>query len=472
MRGTLATSTDVPDVRRSWDLPVFVFAALFVASLVAAISALFDDTFIIGAPLADAVLVPCAAILLGLAAYRTGRPGARPILFAASVVALTILVADLIWPEVGGFPPLGGAIVPAVAAALAGLATVLAPTMTGRRAPGAWMLARTTRHAVVAALLLGLALVNVVAELGSGLGDVARLTPSDVAHYVVSVVSVRVGILAIALVAWWWGAGWLLAVTGLATLIAVGATWVYYPPSTVTVPLALLGAASLAMGLLPPRLRDGDPPPGTFDRPSTRPTVAAVWAILGAFLFIPTLFIGRILASMVDCFSSCPEPSPLAGLAGALDIPLILLFPVLALRLALVPRSSGPADRLLPVVGLAAALFVFVQIVLGQLGTWPFEFMGFTAPATLLIGLGFGAALLPGRFPGTGRLPALAIGCLAFVWVWAAFVFDYGLARPSHFSGLIEAGIVALALAAAFARPEALPQSAATQTTIDSSAAR
>ena len=325
---------------------------------------------------------------------------------------------------------------------------------------------------MIAALILGLAIVNVVAELESGLGDVARLTPTDVAHYVVSVVSVRFGIVAIALVAWWWGAGWLLAVTGLATLVAVGATWVYYPPSTVTVPLALLGAASLAMGLLPPRLRAGDPLPGAFDRPPFRPTVAAVWAVLGAFLFIPTLLLGRFLVAFVDCFSSCPEPSPLAGLAGALDIPLVLLFSILALRLALVPRSSGPVDRRLPLVGLAAAVFVFVQIFLGQLGTWPFEFMGFTAPATLLMGLGFGAALLPGRFPGTGRLPALAIGCLAFVWVWAAFVFDYGLAEPSHLSGLVEAGIVALALAAAFARPEPLPQPPTLTTAAEGAAAQ
>ena len=52
------------------------------------------------------------------------------------------------------------------------------------------------------------------------------------------------------------------------------------------------------------------------------------------------------------------------------------------------------------------------------------------------------------------ELVAFAIGCLVIVWVWSSFAFTFGIAWPLHFSALIEAGVAALALAAAFGHAE------------------
>lgn len=453
MRGTPATPTDQTGSRVEWDLPALAFSALFAALLLAAAASLIGVTFVFGASLADAVLVPCAGILIGLAADRRRRPGARPILFLTSVVALIVLAVALIWPDFQAYPQLGGAALPAIAAVVAGIAALVAVRMDGGSAPRS-SLVRTVRHRAAAVLLIGLVMASIGVQVAADLGVDVNQAPTNLGQYLASVVAIRIGLLAIALLAWWWGTGWLLAVTGLSTVVGVAASAMAgYGLSASAVPAALFGIASLVAGLWPP----APPRPRTAGRPRLvaaprpiRPTVAAVWAVLGALLLIPTLFFARAIESMGDRFDRCPVPSPLAGLAEALDLPLVVLFLVLALSLALQSSSSGVASRVVPTLGLVAALFVLLQIALGQLGTAPFELMGFAAPATLLLGLGFGAALLPGRSVGAGALVAVATACLVIVWVWSSFVFSYGIAWPLHFSALVEAAVGALALATAF----------------------
>ena len=467
VRGNPATSIDATGPagsRVERDLPAIAFSALFAALLLAATASLLDVSFIFGASLADGILVPCAGILIGLAAYRRGRPGARPILFVTSVAALIVVAVDLVWPDFGEYPHLGGAVLPAAAAAVSGLAVFVGVGMSGSSAPAS-TLVRTVRHRAVAGILVGLVALSIGVQLVADLGDTANGPPTNLGQYLASAVAIRVGVLAIALVAWWWGTGWLLAVTGLSTVVGVVAYSLAYVPAASAVPTALLGIASIVAGLWPPLSQmspSADQPSLATEPPLTeprlapepspiRPTVAAVWPVLGALLFIPTLLFARVIERMGDCFDNCPVPSPLAGLAEALDLPLVILFVILAVRLAFL---SSAATRAVSTVGLAAALFVFAQIALGQLDTTPFEFMGFVAPAALLMGLGFGAALLPRRSLETGALVAMAIGCLVIVWVWSSFAFTFGIAWPLHFSALIEAGVAALALAAAFGHAE------------------
>ena len=52
------------------------------------------------------------------------------------------------------------------------------------------------------------------------------------------------------------------------------------------------------------------------------------------------------------------------------------------------------------------------------------------------------------------ELVAFAIGCLVIVWVWSSFAFTFGIAWPLHCSALVEAGVAALGLAAAFGHAE------------------
>jgi hypothetical protein len=192
-------------------------------------------------------------------------------------------------------------------------------------------------------------------------------------------------------------------------------------------------------------------PFGQRDPRPVRSTAAAVWALSGSLLLIPTLLIGRFPPVLIDCFDSCRPVSPLAGPSSIIDVAIIGLVPIAALALAFALTSRPVANGNAAWIGVIAAVLILGQVILGQLGTSPFEYMGFAAPAALLILLGFGAALvLPAPLDGVGRSVALTIALLAVVWIAAGFASEFGIVWPSHLSAIVEAGVAAIALAFAF----------------------
>ena len=256
----------------------------------------------------------------------------------------------------------------------------------------------------------------------------------------------------IGLVAWWWGSGWLLALGGLATIAAIPAV----PPNSLTANVVtgfLLGVGSAFAGLRPPGGRSKIDDFLRGDRTPRRPTVAAVWALSGSLLLIPTLLYGRFPIVSIDCFDECAPLSPLAGPSAYIDLALVVLVPVAALMLAFAPTARAVTNGSAAFVGVLAAVLILIQIVLGQLETSPFWYMGVAAPATVLILVGFGtAAWRPVRIVGTGRLrrdrdrtPRRDLG------LGASSSTATGSDGLRISSAIVEASVAAVALAMAFA---------------------
>jgi hypothetical protein len=434
------------------DLPILAQWALLAALLAAAIAQLLGRTFLIGAPLASALVWPAAGLILGIASHRRGRAGGPVLLVSAAVVSFLIAAGQLfgnVNARYGETP--GGAMTTAVVPVLAVVAVLAAAGMNRRSAEGTPTVARTGANRATVLILVIIVAVTVITVLMNAvnLADVR-----DGVRLVISLASSEwIAAFMIGLVSWWWGSGWLLTMGGLSTI----ATIVSFPLGTLTpatVPILLLGTASFVVGLRPPGgrlmgadLRQRDPRP-------IRSTVAAVWALSGSLLLIPTLLIGRYPPVMIDCFDTCRPLSPLADPSAIVDFAILGLVPIAALALAFAPRSRPVANGNAAWIGVIAAVLILGQVVLGQLETSPFEYMGFAAPAALLILLGFGAAWVrPAALDGVGRSVALTIGLLAVVWIAAGFASEFGIVWPSHLSAIVEAGVAAIALAFAFGRP-------------------
>ena len=450
-------SADV-DLRATRGMPqhrmrALALSALFAAIIVAAIADLLGTSFVFGAPVASALLWPAAGVLLGLAWHRAGRLGARPILLSAAIMTLVITGAELFDPAINDFrEPPGGLLTLAVAAVFAVVAALAAATIPRLAAQEPATIVRSAADRAVALVLVVLGLSGVVFVLADVAGSVEVAQLENGVQTVVSVVhSDWVAALVIGLVAWWWGSGWLLALGGLATIAAIPAV----PPDSLTANVVagfLLGVGSVFAGLRPPGGRSKVDDFLRGDRTTRRPTVAAVWALSGSLLLIPTLLYGRFPIVSIDCFDECAPLSPLAGPSAYIDLALVVLVPVAALMLAFAPTARAVTNGSAAFVGVLAAVLILIQIVLGQLETSPFWYMGVAAPATVLILVGFGtAAWRPVQIVGTGRLGAIAIGLLAVIWVSAFFIDSYGVRWPSKSSAIVEASVAAVALAMAFA---------------------
>jgi hypothetical protein len=450
------------------DLRILAQWALLAALVGAAIAQLLGTTFLIGAPLASAVVWPAAGLILGIASHRNSRAGGRALLASAAVVSFLIAASQLLGTgnDRSRETP-GGALTTAILAVLAVVAVLAAAGMNRRSVQGTPTVARTGANRATALILVILLTVTVITVL---MNAVRLADVGDGTRLVISLVgSEWIAAFSIGLVSWWWGSGWLLTMSGLSTV----ATIVSFPLGTftpATVPILLLGTASFVVGLRPPGgrfmgvdVRQRDPRP-------IRSTVAAVWALSGSLLLIPTLLIGRFPPVLVDCFDSCRPLSPLAGPSAIVDFAMIGLVPIAALVLAFDPTSRPVAYGNAAWIGVVAAVLILGQVVLGQLQTSPFEYMGFTAPAALLILLGFGAAAVrPAGLAGVGRTVALTIGLLAVVWIAAGFASEFGTVWPSHLSAIAEAGVAAVALALAFGRsvPSPISQDGAEQSVPD-----
>ena len=437
--------------RRRPDLRIPAQWALLAALLGAAIVQLLGSTFLIGAPLASAVVWPAAGLILGIASHRNGRAGGRAVLASAAVVSFLIAASQLLGTGNDRSREIpGGALTTAVVGVLAVVAVLGAAGMNRRSVHGTTAVARTAANRATALILVILLAVTVITVL---MNAVRLADVGDGVRLVISLVgSEWIAAFSIGLVAWWWGSGWPLTMSGLSTV----ATVVSFPLGTntpATVSILLLGTASFVVGLRPPGGRFTGVDVRQLDPRPIRSTVAAVWALSGSLLLIPTLLIGRFPPVLIDCFDSCRPLSPLAGPSAIVDFAILGLVPVAALALAFAPTSRPVANGNAAGIGLVAAVLILGQVVLGQLETSPFEYMGFAAPAALLILLGFGAAWVrPAALDGVGRSVALTIGLLAVVWIAAGFASEFGVVWPSHLSAIAEAGVAAVALALAFGR--------------------
>ncbi len=446
------------DLGRPWDPRTLAQSALLVALLVAGVADLMAESWFFGAPIASAVLWPSAAILVGLAAFRANRPGAGPVLLSGAIVGFLINGAELIDPTFSQFRAYpGGLSIHAAASIVAIIAALGALAILREPIHGTRGIRRRPAHRITVVGLVSLGAVELGLILASAAPQVAQL--SDGIQTVVSVVRTDwIAALAVGLVAWWWGSGWLLALGGLST-VAAFASALPGGLGPAAIPAVLLGVGSIAAGLWPPRREIPVEAPASARRSPIRPTAAATWALAGSLLIVPTLPLGLFSAAMVECFQGCPPLSAFVRPFTPIDMLLIVVLPIAAHFVALASLAGPVREARAAVIGLAGAIFIAFQIVLGQFGGRGFEYLGIAAPATLLMLVGYGAAVWrPADMAGTGRIASLAIGLLAFIWVASGFVWRPDTGSPTYLSAVFEAGVAAVAIAIALGRStEAVP---------------
>jgi hypothetical protein len=258
-------------------------------------------------------------------------------------------------------------------------------------------------------------------------------------------------------VSWWWGVGWLMAVTGVGSLALAANLAILFGLLSGAEPLAL-GALSLALAARPPRV-PGERPLGGGGR-SDRPSAASIaWALTGAVLLAPSLLIGPLAPRLVDCFD-CPSPSPLATPSAVLDLGLLLLLPAVAVALAWAVRSDRAWSGAVAWMGFVASALVVSQGLAAILDVPGFEFFLPVAPAAAIAAVGFAMAIArPTLLLGIGSWSA--VGCALAGMVWMAGAAAGGAVASLDFSivqisTLVTGVLVTLALGREFViRPEA-----------------
>lgn len=420
-------------------------AGLFALSLAGAVVDI-SGLSVFGPVLAGGLDFAMVGLVLGMALVRGGRPGGRAMLLASDGCTMIVAIG-FVALAVGQRPEPATPF--AAVVAIAAAACFLVVLMT-RFPPSDETVVRSRSHRAF--------LVALVA-----LGVVSAATPA-LSSSVVSgsmVLSLVVGFvppLLVGIAAWWWGSGWLLAVIGASTFITLGNYAIALDPGSILAPSALLAVLSVVAGLRPPRSASsvdaGALSAGTVGAeaigvapPNGRPIVAAVWALLGGVLFIPSVLLGRFPPVLIDCFD-CPPPSPLAGPSIWVDFAVVVLVPLAAVVLALAPTSRPVANGSVALIGLVGVALVLVQVGLGLARTQPFSYMPAAAPASVLLSLAFLAARVrPPWLAGTGRFAALAGGLAALVWMFVGISGGFVDLPLAKVGGLVTGGIVALALA-------------------------
>ena len=415
-------------------------AGLFTLSLAGAVVDI-SGLSVFGPVLAGGLDFAMVGLVLGMALVRGGRPGGRAMLLASD--GCTVIVAVGFIALAAGQRPEPATPFAAVVA-IAAAACFLVVLMT-RFPPTAETVVRSRGHRTVLVALVALGVVSAATP---------ALSSSAVSgSMVLSLIVGFVPPLLIGIAAWWRGSGWLLAVIGGSTFITLGNYAIALEPGSILTPSALLAVLSVVAGLRPPR-STSSVVAGAVSAEAVgvapadgRPTVAAVWALLGGVLFIPSVLLGRFPPVLIDCFD-CPPPSPLAGPSIWVDFVVVVLVPLAAVVLAVAPTSRPVANGSAALVGLVGVALVLVQVAIGLARTQPFSYMPAAAPASVLLGLGFLASLVrPPWLAGTGRLAALASGLAALVWMFVGISGGFVDLPIAKVGGLVSGGIVALALA-------------------------
>ena len=444
-----------------------VHAALFGLAVVGAVLDLGGLSFI-GPTLASGLSYSLVGLLLGMAFLRQGRPGRRAMLLAADG-AILIVALSAVGFALADRPEQVTPVAVVLAIAAAGALVVV---LTASVPPCDAGVVRSGGHRALLVAMVVLSVVStVVPALSTGV-----LSGS----YLLSLVGGFVPPLLVGIVAWWFGSGWLLALIGLSTLGALTNYAIVLGSGAVLTTSSLLAIISVVAGLRPPRVEvmphaeaanaaatddvetdtgpglvpisvsnapDTTPEPGAAPA-STRPTAAAVWAALGGALFLPSVYLGRFPPVLIDCFD-CPPPSPLAGPSIWVDIVVALLVPLAAVVLAAAPTSRPVANGSVAIVALVGVALILVQVGLGLAGTSPFEYLPAAAPASVLVAVGFLAAVVrPPWLAGTGRIAAVASGLAALVWMFVSIAGSFAIDLPlAKVMGLVTGATLLVALA-------------------------
>ena len=392
-----------------------IHGLLFAVAVAAALVDLASSSGFVGSILGGALSVPLVGLALGMAHVGIGRLGGRPLIVVADLVMIIGAAAGAYGAVSGPFVSPGLA-VPAVV--VGGLAT-FALLVALRTPPGPVPQGppRTLAHRVAVVALFAFAVITVIAPYAA-IGDL------PVASIVLLGAPWIAGVV-VALTAWWYGSGWLLALFGIGTLassldVVLALT---VPPSWNHLILGI-GATVMSLRATPTGSRgpESSADAGVDDVPPSwrrrRPTAAAIWAILGAVLFVPTALLGRWVPGFVDCFEGCPPLSPLAEPTVLLTWLAVVLVPLAAIAVALEPRSRPGASAWTALIGLVGAAVVLGQVALGLTGIAPFTYMTIGAPAAVLCAVGFATALAAPRWlVGTGRVAAAGSALAGLLWM-------------------------------------------------------
>jgi hypothetical protein len=398
-----------------------------------------------GAFLSGTLSLPLVVFLIGFARHRRGRGDGRLIMAIADIGILLILAPFLLPVFQAGVAGMWAPVAALLAAlTFAGLISIAAmPPQIG-----SLPVERSRAHALGAVTFVVLGLGSVIGSVLST-GSPIRL---DLWLFGTAPAIVALGLKA---VAWWWGVGWLMAVTGIGSLASAANLAILFGLPSAAEPL-VWGALSLALAARPPRV-PGERGPSDKGR-SDRPSAASVaWALTGAVLLAPSLLIGPLAPRLVDCFD-CPSPSPLATPSIYLDLVLLLLLPAVAVALAWAVRSGRPWSVVLAWIGFIASALVVGQGLAAILDIPGFAFFLPVAPAAAIATVGFGVAIARPTFLfGVGSWSAVACALAGMVWMSGAAggaiaSLDFSIVQVSTF---VLGVLVTLALGREFAiRPE------------------
>jgi hypothetical protein len=399
-----------------------------------------------GAFLSGSVGLPMVVFLIGFARHRRGRADGRTIMAIADIAILLILGPFLLpvyKTSVAGMWASAAALLAALT--FAGLISIAVM----RRPIGSLPVERSRLH------VLG-AVTFVVLGLGSLFGSVLSTGSPIRLDLLLLGTAPAIVTLALKTAAWWWGVGWLMAVTGIGSLAwAANLAILFGLPSAAQ--SLVMGVLSLALAARPPRV-PGERAPAGVGR-TDRPSAASVaWALTGAVLFVPSLLIGPLAPRLVDCFD-CPSPSPFATPSVFLDLVLLVLLPAVAVALAWAVRSNGASSSRLAWIGFVASALVVGQGLAAILHVPGFDFFLPVAPAAAIATVGFGLAIArPTFLAGVGSWSAVGCALAGMVWMTGAAArgamasLDFSIVQIST---LVVGTLVTVALSREFAiRPD------------------
>jgi hypothetical protein len=410
--------------------------ALFAVAVVVALWDVVSRPFA-GAITGQALVLPLAAIAIGLARESQRRAGWRPMLAAADAALVLGASVPILRPELERFigaPPLAVLVV-----AVVGLVALASLLTTRGYVDERSRIDRSSRHRTLLLLLTILWLTYLVAIVALRAPE-GQSDPLGTATFLASPLALALVILA----SWWFASPWLLgiiAVDGLVTLVEFTLT------RETTLGIALyegFSVVALLAVLVGPREAILDA--WRSERERSIWPLAATWFGLGALLYAPSVLLGLFSIGFIDCFDECQRPFPNADVLVFVSALSVVLVGLIAILYAVSRGSVGGAARRLVALCFAAALLVLVEIGLGLAGTPPFEFLPVAAPAAVLVALGTGVELSrPGWLAGANAPGAVAASLVAVVWVGVSLVGRGSVA--SQATEIALGAVLALAIA-------------------------
>jgi hypothetical protein len=400
-----------------------------------------------GAFLSGSLSLPLVVFLIGFARHRRGRGDGRTIMAIADIGILLILAPFLLPTYQSGVT---GTWTPAAALLTAlTVAGLISIGVTRRPSLGSLPVERSRLHVLGATTFVVLGLGSIFGSLLS----TGRSLPLEIVLFSTAPAIVS---LILKTVAWWWGVGWLMAVTGVGSLALAANLGILFGPLSAAEPL-VRGVLSLVLAARPLRVPGERAPDGA--RRSDRPSAAPVaWALTGAVLLIPSLLVGPLAPRLVDCFD-CPSPSPLASPSMYLDLVLLVGLPVVAVAFALAVRSGRAWSGAAAWIGLVASALVVGQGLAAILHVPGFDFFLPVAPAAAIATIGFGLAIArPTFLVGAGSWSAVGCALAGMAWMTGAAAggafasLDFSIVQIST---LLLGAVVMVALGREFAvRPD------------------